>query len=164
MDDLFTVPQAVEPLTAWGYVGYGLLAVVALAILVGAAVAHTELPPAGLALTAVGGGALFPAAFRFLRAVPFGWNLPNLLVCGGLLVAGVVATIIARRLIEARHYGYDTESSFLPLGGVVIAAIAAGVLDWLNERLAAIPMSWGMIGVLIVLALLFVLSQAGDRR
>lgn len=162
MDDLFTVPKVIEPLTAWGYVGWTVLAVIALVALMVAAAVFSNSSTGGLVIAGLAVSALFPAVLAYFRTVPSGWHLPNLGVWAGFLLAGIAASVLAYRYLDT--YSYADAGVLLPVGGVVVTLIPASLLDLANERLAGIPMSWGVLGVLLIVAVLFVMSAMARPR
>lgn len=163
MGDWNQVPELVEPMGAGGYIGWTLCGILALAVLVGAA----------MAWEGIGGGALIPAgigtlmyagtAFHYLRTVEMGWHPPNLAVWAGLLAAGLLASVAAH-FVKQQYGIYASGSSALPFAGVFVGTAAAAGLDALNERLAHIPLSWAGAAGLVALVGLGIIVLTSDRR
>ena len=159
------VPEVVVHMGVGGYIGWTLLGLLALAVLVIAATAWQAI--GGLALIPAGIGTFlyFGSAFHYLRTVEMGWHLPNLAVWAGLLAAGLLASIVAHLIKEQYNIGYgESGSSVVPFAGGAVGTIAASLLDYLNERLAQIPLSWAGVLGLVVLAVLGALVLLSDRR
>lgn len=152
MDDWNQVPEAVVPMGAAGYIGWTLLGLFGLAALIIAALAYERIRELALIPAGIGTIAYGYAAFPYLRSVEAGKTPANLGMWAGLLAAGLLASIAAHYLKEL-YSVYASGSSAIPFAGVLLGTGAAGALDYINERLADIPLSWAGAFALLVLAI-----------
>lgn len=156
------VPEVIVPMGTAGYIGWTILGLLGLALLVVSALAYERAQRLALIPAGIGTVMYSYPAFYYLRTVEAAKTPANLGMWAGLLGVGLLASIAAHFIKEA--YGvYASGSSAIPFTGVLLGTGAAGVLDYLNERLAHIPLSWAGAFALLVLGVLgvFVLS---DRR
>lgn len=112
----------------------------------------------GLAVAGLDSFMFMYAAFAYLRTVEMGWHWPNVAIWAGLLASGIVATLVASFIATSRG-GYAGAAAWVPIGGVAVGSVIAGLFDALNEFLGGIPLSWGAAGLLVALAFAFVLSR-----
>ena len=154
-------PEVTVPLSGWGYFGYALLGLFALAVLIGAALLIRNHETGG-GLVVFAAGILFyaPAAFAYLRTVESGWNIPNVVIWVGLIGLGVAASWLIYKLPRDN---FDV-GTLVPAGGATVATLAAAVLDKVNEHLAHIPMAWATVAGLVLLVALLFARMSGALR
>lgn len=151
MNDLFTPPELVDPL-AIGWVILAVIILLALFISIGATVVSNIYIGSAIAAAI----AVIPE-FRILRAVSPDQTWLNVgLWAGFILVPAGIALLIAHQT-ESYHRAFPAfAAGALGTGSVVIAAIA----DSVNERLAVIPLSWGVVLVIVVGGGLYAFSSS----
>lgn len=146
-------PEVTVQLSGWGYFGFALLGLLALAVFIVAAflISHGEGAAGGI--MAIAGVPLYAqTAFAYFRTVEIAFDLPNVSIWIGLLGIGVVTSYLAYRLFR----GSLEASSLVPVAGATVATLGAAGLDKVNEQLAHIPMAWatvvgiGVLGVLVI--------------
>lgn len=156
--NLSEAPDITVPLSVGGYIGFTLLGLVALAVLIFASLVIPVHGSGGLVVAGLGSLLFMYAAFAYLRTVEMGWHWPNVAVWAGLLASGVAATFAVNFIATGRG-GYAGVAAWVPIGGVAVGSVIAGLFDALNEFLGGIPLSWGAAGLLVALAFAFVLSR-----
>lgn len=156
--NLSEAPDITVPLSVGGYIRFTLLGLVALAVLIFASLVIPVHGSGGLVVAGLGSLLFMYAAFAYLRTVEMGWHWPNVAVWAGLLASGVAATFTVNFIATARG-GYAGVAAWVPIGGVAVGSVIAGLFDALNEFLGGIPLSWGAAGLLVALAFAFVLSR-----
>lgn len=157
--NLSEVPDITVPLSVGGYIGFTLLGLLALVVLILATLVIPHHSGGGFVIAGIGTAVFMYPAFAYLRTVEMGWHLPNVGVWAGLLASGVVATVVAN-YIDGRLGSVAGASVGIPFAGVFIGTVIAGVFDALNEILGGIPLTWGAVILMALVAVVFVM----DRR
>lgn len=146
-DDLSHVPDLVVPITPMGIIGHILLlALGTAAVALGSLVATRS---GSLVFAGVVGGlgvyVMLIAEHRFLRAVSPHSTVANIvlwIVFIGLAIAGGV--VLARQI-------EDVGAGLLFVAGAGAAALVARFFDGIHETMNGVPMSWGLVLVLVII-------------
>lgn len=151
--DLMVPPAPVVPLTPRGWVGYGLLFLLAAVTTTGAgrAVPVVRTRAAALCLGAAGLLATIPID-RFFRAVapgdrPHFWLLVMVLAVTGAGVCWAVGD------------GYGTGRPLALVAWLAASVVACGLDRW-QEYMASIPLSWGLLIAAGVIGAVLVLDRS----
>lgn len=151
-------PEVTVQLSGWGYFGFALLGLLALAVFIVAAILISHGEGAAGGIMAIASAPLYAqAAFAYFRTVEIAFDMPNVLLWIGFLGAGVATSYLANRLL-----GSSLEaSSLVPTAGATVATLGAAGLDKVNEQLAHIPMAWATVVGIAILGVL-VITRAGS--
>lgn len=141
MKDLFTPPELVDPLA----IGWVILAVIILLALF-TSIAATAVSSIYIGSAIAAAIAVIPE-FRILRAVAPDQTWLNVGLWAAFIVVPAGIALLIAHQTESYHRAFPAVAAGgLGAGSVVIAALA----DSVNERLAVIPLSWGVVLVVLV--------------
>lgn len=147
MNGIFTPPEVVEPLGTSGAIGHGIALLIGVAILVATSLFTRErLEFLAIAGTVLGTIPLGLAEYRFFRAMDPANTLGTALLWIAALGVPVIAAITIAVLFDAGVVG----PGLLAAGGI-LAGLAAGGGDLVQQRLASVPVALPTLIVLSVL-------------
>lgn len=155
-------PELTVPMSVLGYFGWTILGVLALAALVGLAALRTTASDRwAYGVSAIPALALCAAVTPYFRAAPPGWNAHHVTLWIIVVHLGLGACALARSIISST---YGSQSVVVLPGLYIAAPIAlAKIWDSVNEHLASIPMSWGMVGLIFLVVIALIANSASQR-
>lgn len=145
---LFDPPELTVPLTVGGYIGTSIGGLFSLAGIAGGAFVAPFSKGWGYGIGLVGAYFYMLVGYRQLRAVASSDTFPTLITYGALLAAVVLVALALAKFNEDR--GGAVTSPAVPLAVGLPAIVLAGAADRINEVFAAVPVSWGVVILLVI--------------
>ena len=146
---LFDPPELTVPLTMGGYIGTSLGGLFSLLVIAAGSFAAPFSKGWGYGIGLVGAYFYMLAAYRQLRAVASSDTFPTLITYAALLAAVVLVALALFKFNESR--GGPVTNPAVPVATGLPAVVLAGAADRINEVFADVPVSWGVV-ILIVVA------------
>lgn len=146
---LFDPPELTVPLTVGGYIGTSIGGLFSLIVIAAGALVAPLHKGWGYGTGLVGAYFYMLVAYRQLRAVASSDTSPTLITYVALLVAVVLVAFALFKFNESR--GGPVTNPAVPVVSGLPAIVLAGVADRINEVFAGVPVSWGVV-ILIVVA------------